>query len=146
MADTNPNRPRRKKKKKKRKKRAASAATASEPVARPRRKRRRREPEPPPEQQWTSGHMLGALILGLAVGGIGGYYASGDSEGGGTASKDAVAANGQPGAAQQNPKKPNARQAPAQPGKPVYIALEKHSPRLGPEHAKVTILEYSDFQ
>lgn len=92
--------------------------------------------------------MLMALVLGLGVGGLGGYFAGDGAEGKTTAAKDAgtAAAAAQPGAA-ANPaaKNPNKRPTPP-PSKPVCIALEKFSPRLGPEHAKVTILEYSDFQ
>ena len=94
--------------------------------------------------------MLMALVLGLGVGGLGGYYGGGDSSGT-SASKDATASSAQadaPGAvaAKGNPN-PNARPAaPPDAGKPVYIALMKSSPRHGPEHAKVTILDFSDFQ
>lgn len=91
--------------------------------------------------------MIMALVVGLGVGGLGGYYGSGDK--GASASKDSPAgsaAAATPGAPAANAKgQPNARPTP-EPGKPVYIALNDFSPRLGPKHAKVTILEYSDFQ
>ena len=92
--------------------------------------------------------MFGALVLGLGVGLLGGYFAGGSGDAKATAAKDgaaAVAATGAAPGAAANAKNPNARPTPP-PGKPVYIALEKYSPRLGPEHAKVTILEYSDYQ
>jgi hypothetical protein len=39
---------------------------------------------------------------------------------------------------------PNA--APPEPTGPVYVALYDHSPRKGPKPAKVTVVEFSDFQ
>lgn len=91
--------------------------------------------------------MIMALVVGLGVGGLGGYYGAGDK--GATASKDTPAGSAA-GPAANNPAadvkgQPNARPTPA-PGKPVYIALNDTSPRHGPKNAKVTILEYSDFQ
>ena len=72
-----------------------------------------------------------ALVVGMAVGGTGVYFMTGD------AGTEAAGKDGAP-AANAKPKAPM--------GQAVHIALADHSPRLGPEHAKVTILEFSDFQ
>ena len=124
--------PRPKKKKKKRKGIAVarSAALAREPMA-------------PPAPSWTTAHLGGALAVGLALGALGGYgmWGRGGSEP--TTSKDTAtgAASGRPAMM------PTGRpQQPQEPATPVYIALAPHSPREGPEHAKVTIVEFSDFQ
>lgn len=60
-----------------------------------------------------------ALVLGLAAGGAGGYYA-------GQQAATAKAQGPEPG--------------------PAYVELAAWSPRKGPDHAKVTIVEFSDFQ
>jgi hypothetical protein len=133
--------PRRKTTKKKRRKAAASA----EPVARPRpKKKRRAAPPPEPEpQSWTTGHLVMALVVGLGVGAVGARMMGSDS--GAEASKDGTQP---PSAAAPAPRdgRPTAPgQPPADDGR-AYVALADHSPTHGPKHAKVTILEFSDFQ
>lgn len=88
------------------------------------RRRRRRPPEaaPVPAQppsSWWSKPVAIALFLGLAAGGAGGFFAG-----------------------QQYPAKRARRPDPG----PAYVKLDPWSPRKGPEHAKVTIVEFSDFQ
>jgi protein-disulfide isomerase len=94
--------------------------------------------------------MVMALVVGLGVGLIGGYMGAGGGSAA-TASKDAPAENAAaPGAnnpAANNPAaKPNAPKAAAVPDAPIYIATMPNSPTKGPKNAKVTILEFSDFQ
>lgn len=71
------------------------------------------------EPSWWSKPVIAALIIGVLAGGAGGFYAG------------------------QNYRPSRARGP--EPG-PAHIALAAWSPRKGPEHAKVTILEFSDFQ
>jgi protein-disulfide isomerase len=123
---------------KKKKRRAASAFEEERP-------RSRRAPEPP-AQQWTTSHVAIALVVGLGVGGIGGYYG-----GQGDPPKDAAKDQGQQAPAGTQQAQAPAQQAtrpqpPPQPTGPVYVAVAEHSPRKGPLHAKVTVLEFSDFQ
>jgi len=48
--------------------------------------------------------------------------------------------------AQRSPAKPAANPAPEAPTKPVYVEIAAWNPRKGPNPAKVTIVEFSDFQ
>jgi protein-disulfide isomerase len=47
---------------------------------------------------------------------------------------------------QENPKKAAAPQAAAPPPGPKKVVIPSHSPRKGPKNAKVTLVEFSDFQ
>lgn len=120
--------------KKKKKKRRAVAAEA------------RPSPPPAPTTTWTGGHVVAALAIGAALGGLGGYVMWGRaaSPDGGIA-KDNASAPQAPMRGAQSTATALPRQ-PQEPAAPVYIALAGWSPREGPEHAKVTILEFSDFQ
>ncbi len=68
---------------------------------------------------WKSWPVAIALVLGLAAGGTGGFFTG-----------------------QQFPEKRARRPDPG----PAYIELAAWSPRKGPNHAKVTVVEFSDFQ
>ncbi len=68
---------------------------------------------------WRSRPVLIALVLGLAAGGGGGFYA-------GQRIRPARAQRPEPG--------------------PAFVELAAWSPRKGPAHAKVTLIEFSDFQ
>lgn len=68
---------------------------------------------------WLSKSVIVALVIGVLAGGAGGFYAG-------------------------QRYRPSRAQGP-EPG-PAYIALAAWSPRKGPEHAKVTIVEFSDLQ
>ena len=127
--------PRRRKKKK-----ARPASSSREPVASPRRKKRKRPRRPPPEpvSEWTAAHLAMALAVGVGLGAAGGYYAAQPGESSGSATKDT--------GAEQAPAKNKRAAAPKPPMARKYIPLAKWSPRIGPDHAKVTILEFSDFQ
>ncbi|MBI4952742.1 MAG: hypothetical protein HY908_11965 [Myxococcales bacterium] len=90
----------------------------------------RPQPEPAPEaRRFTGAHLAAVLVVGVAAGAVGGYFTGKGSSG--TAGK--AEASGRP-------RQPAAAEGGA------YVALGAWSPRLGPEHAKVTILEFSDFQ
>jgi protein-disulfide isomerase len=130
---------------KKKKKKVRRAAAAAEPMSAPTRKVRARPAAPPPTEtmEWTRNHVIVAAIVGLALGGMGGYYA-GKGSGGATAGKDNPAGSAMPGQRGQQ-----GQQMPGQPQQPqgrVYIPLASWTPRKGPEHAKVTIVDFSDFQ
>ena len=128
---------------------------AARPVA-PRKKKKRRiaagvapmipvsTPTPAPAG-FTGAHLAAALAAGVLIGGIGGWAMRG---GGAPATGAGVAKDSSTAAAQVSARTaPSARpQAPAEPAAPVYIALADYSPREGPQHAKVTIVEFSDFQ
>lgn len=79
--------------------------------------------------RWTTGHVGAALALGLALGGLGGYLITAKS------GLVATAESGKPGASGQ-----------ARPTAGAYVPLAAWTPREGPELAKVTIVEFSDFQ
>ena len=130
--------PRPRKKKKKRREDVAVARSAA-------RARLAAEPVAAPAPSWTNGHLAGALAIGLVLGGLGGYamWGRNASSNGGAVAKDSAAAQAPTRGAQSPTARP---QPPPEPATPVYIALAPHSPREGPEHAKVTILEFSDFQ
>jgi protein-disulfide isomerase len=85
-------------------------------------------------KQWSTGQLIMALAVGLAAGGVGGYLASSHEGGGSSASKEQ-------GSAQASSQK---GQQPPQPG--AYVPLASWTPREGAEQAKVTIVEFSDFQ
>jgi len=96
-----------------------------------------------PPSQWSTGHLAAALIVGLGLGGAGGYLGSRDSTPSATAESSAKA--GQPAqSGQQQPAAANKQQQP--PAKGAYVPIAAWTPREGPENAKVTILEFSDFQ
>jgi protein-disulfide isomerase len=76
------------------------------------------EPRAPSRWAWLSKAVVVALLFGLGAGGTGGYFL------------------GRWSAA------PNQRPIPG----PAFVALPEWSPRQGPPHAKVTIVEFSDFQ
>lgn len=103
----------------------------------------------PDGETFSRGHLMGALVVGLALGGVLGYAFRGDGETptadrGGSPSEGATA---QPGAdARPAPRAQQQRPGAQAPDTAVYIPLASHSPRKGPEHAKVTILDFSDFQ
>jgi protein-disulfide isomerase len=127
--------PRPKKKKKKRPDIAVARSAA----------RARLAAEPVPAAaipSFTTGHLAAALAAGLAVGALGGYAVWGrGAPTDGAVAKDTAAAQAPTRAT------PTSRpQPPPEPATPVYIPLAAYSPREGPEHAKVTILEFSDFQ
>jgi protein-disulfide isomerase len=94
---------------------------------------------------FTGAHLAAALAAGVLLGGIGGWAMRGN--GAPVAGTD-VAKDSSTAAAQVSARAtPTARpQPPAEPAAPVYIALADYSPREGPQHAKVTIVEFSDFQ
>jgi hypothetical protein len=118
-----------------RKKRRRTASAAAQPAP------KRPVSAEPPASSWTTGHVAMALIAGLSAGAVGGYYLRGGSES--PVGKDAAAST----AAAANAARPGVTGRPAEPDPgPVYIPLASWSPRKGPEHAKVTILEFSDFQ
>jgi hypothetical protein len=85
-------------------------------------------------KQWTTGQLAIALAVGLGVGGLGGYLAA---PGGGTATAAKDQGSAQAQASQKG------QQAP-QPG--AYVPLAPWTARDGAEQAKVTIVEFSDFQ
>lgn len=87
----------------------------------------------PAASQWTTGHIGAALALGLALGGAGGYLFASKSGPSATAESGKGAQSGAAGAKQ-----------PPAPG--AYVPLAAWTPREGPEQAKVTIVEFSDFQ
>jgi len=87
-------------------------------------------------KQWTTGQLAVVLAIGLGVGGFGGYLAA--SSGGDSAG----AAKDQPSSASASGKQ-KGEKAP-QPG--AYVPLASWTPREGAEQAKVTIIEFSDFQ
>src|SRR6185295_18876581 len=91
-------------------------------------------PPPTPGANWTNAHLAGALAVGLALGGLGGYAKWGQGAGSGAPiDKDSAAAP--QGAARGAPSSQAARpQPPQEPSAPVYIALASYSPREGPEH------------
>lgn len=120
----------------KRKKRRPVAAAALQPVA----------PVAPAASGFTGGHLAAALVAGLVIGGMGGWAFRGSgtpTTTSGVAKDSATAVAQQPSGARPATERP---QQPPQPTGPVYIALADYSPREGPQHAKVTILEFSDFQ
>jgi protein-disulfide isomerase len=88
--------------------------------------------------QWTTGHVGAALALGLALGGMGGYLFGNKSAG-----PSATAESGKPGQSAA-PAAANAKNQPSTAG--AYVPLASWTPREGPEQAKVTIVEFSDFQ
>jgi protein-disulfide isomerase len=115
----------------KRKARPVASTTAKPPV-------RAAVVAPAASSQWTTGHVAAALALGFALGGMGGYLLSGNK-----AAPSATAESAKP--AQSGP----AAAAAAKPGPPTagaYVPLAAWTPREGPEQAKVTIVEFSDFQ
>jgi protein-disulfide isomerase len=71
--------------------------------------------------KWLSTTVLVALLVGLAGGATGGFFLG-----------------------RSNLWRPARPERPI-PG-PAYVPIAPWSPRLGPEHAKVTIVEFSDFQ
>ncbi len=81
--------------------------------------------------RWTTGHVGAALALGLALGGLGGYLVTAKS------GLIATAESGKPGASGQAGSRPTAG---------AFVPLAAWTPREGPEQAKVTIVEFSDFQ
>jgi protein-disulfide isomerase len=96
------------------------------PKKKKRAKKRRSRPRDVPRQvdakslpTWLTLPVAIALVLGLAAGGAGGFFA-------GQQYRPARAKRPDPG--------------------PAYIELAAWSPRKGPPHAKVTIVEFSDFQ
>jgi hypothetical protein len=124
-----------KKKKKKKKRRVAAAEPASE---RPR--ARRVESAAVAAMQWTGNHVAIALVAGVAIGAAGGYFvAKGGSQGAGKDDAQAMG-SGRPG---MDARGAQQQQAPV--GR-VFVPLAAYSARRGPEHAKVTILDFSDFQ
>ncbi|RLB46266.1 MAG: hypothetical protein DRI90_27530 [Deltaproteobacteria bacterium] len=128
--------PKRRKTKKKRRRRSSSVQAERPP------RRRRSEAEAAGEAQWTTNQLVLAAVAGLGIGALGGYYAAQDDPGA-VADKDSA-----PPAAQQTAPTPDKRAARAAKNASArsYVELAKWSPRIGPEHAKVTILEFSDFQ
>ena len=132
-----PARPARKKKRKK-----ASARRGD--GARPRKRKRRARADDVEEAQasdaqgeakFTGGQLLGALLAGAVIGGLVGYKAAPAATA--DASKDPAAASAQPAV-----KKASGPQT----GQSMYVASADYSPRKGPRHAKVTIMEFVDFQ
>jgi hypothetical protein len=101
---------------KKKKKKKAGFASA-QPIARD-----VTRPSAPLERHFTSTHVVLALVAGLGLGATGGYFGSKQSATGGSS-----ATAGAPASA-------------------VNLPLAAWSPREGPQHAKVTIVEFSDFQ
>jgi protein-disulfide isomerase len=133
--------PRRKTTKKKRRKRAAAAVPAER--ARPKKKRRAAPPPEPEPQSWTTGHLVMALVVGLGVGAVGARMM------GSNAAMEASKDSGQPptaGAPAPRGARPAAPGQQPQDDSRVYVALADYSPTMGPKRAKVTILEFSDFQ
>lgn len=134
---------------KKKKKKVRRAAAAVEPMGSRSTKKVRPRPATPlaptETMEWTRNHVIVAAVVGLALGGMGGYYA-GKGSGGATAGKDSPAGSAMPGQRGQQGQQMPGQQQPQQPQGRVYIPLAKWSPRKGPEHAKVTILDFSDFQ
>jgi len=124
-------------KKKKKKRRDAVAVARSAAAA-----RLAAEPASAPASTWTTGHLAGALAAGLLIGGFGGYAIWGR----GPAAQEPVAKDSPTQAPTRGAMATNRPQQPPEPATPVYIPLASYSPREGPEHAKVTILEFSDFQ
>lgn len=99
---------------------------------------------------WTTGKFVMVLAAGFAIGGAGGYLlrstGSASKVGTGDASS-AQPANQQQGAADQQQSGDVKALAPKpMTGPSSPIALAAWTPREGPEHAKVTIVEFSDFQ
>ena len=68
---------------------------------------------------WLSRRVLIALAAGIAIGGGGGFLAG---------------------------QKYRTRRRPRAKGGPAYVPLAEWNPRKGPAAAKVTIIEFSDFQ
>ena len=110
---------------------------------------------PPASSRLAPGAVAVIIAAGFGLGGLGGYVMCHPADHV-SASKDtatASATGGQakaPGASQppagaqaQGQKAPQQAQAP-QPG--AYVPLAAWTPREGPENAKVTIVEFSDFQ
>jgi protein-disulfide isomerase len=93
-----------------------------------------------PTSSWTTGHLAAALALGLALGAGGGYLAGSKSGPNATAEAGKGAGSGTAAVPGANAKQ---QQAPA-PG--AYVPIAAWTPRHGPEQAKVTIVEFSDFQ
>jgi protein-disulfide isomerase len=121
----------------KKKKRRAGLAEARSAAVAP-------EPAAEPTQSWTNAHLAAALAAGLVLGGLGGYLKWGKGE----AAQQPVASDAASSQAPARGAQATARpqQPTPEPATPVYIPLAAWTPREGPEHAKVTILEYSDFQ
>lgn len=71
-------------------------------------------------RKWATWHMAAALTLGLALGATGGYFGAGTLAGPKRAERETKAG--------------------------AFIPLAAWTAREGPEHAKVTIIEFSDFQ
>lgn len=86
-------------------------------------------------KQWTTGQLGIVLAIGLGAGGLGGYLAASSGSSPTTAAKDQGSAQAQ--ASQKG------QQAP-QPG--AFVPLAPWTAREGAEQAKVTIIEFSDFQ
>lgn len=118
---------------------APEAPAAEE--APPRRKKRVRPAESTPAERspvpaastakasrWTTGHVAAALALGVALGGVGGFL---------------IAKNAGPSATAEGSNKAAGK---GQPAAGAYVPLAAWTPREGPELAKVTIVEFSDFQ
>jgi hypothetical protein len=122
------------------KKKRRSAAAASEPLMeRPVRKKRRApvsEPPPPEGMRWTVTHVAAALAVGIGLGGMVGYSMGKGGEG---SQKD-------PAAAAADASAPSRARGAEEEGGRVYVPLASWSPHHGPKHAKVTILDFSDFQ
>lgn len=89
----------------------------------------------PAASQWTTGHVAAALALGLALGGMGGYLFAGKSGPSAVAEGSNKPVASGPAANKQGP-----------PTAGAYVPLAAWTPREGPEQAKVTIVEFSDFQ
>jgi protein-disulfide isomerase len=129
--------PQRRTKKKKKKRRRSASVQGERPP-----RRRRSEAASAGDAQWTTNQLVLAAVAGLGIGALGGYYAAQDAP---TAAADKDGT--QPTAQQTAPTPPKrGAQKPQDPTARSYVKLAKWSPRIGPEHAKVTIVEFSDFQ
>ncbi|MBK6519015.1 MAG: hypothetical protein IPM79_39025 [Polyangiaceae bacterium] len=102
---------------------------------------------------WSPGAVAIVIAAGFGLGGLGGYL-MGHPADAVTASKDSSSASAAapqgkaaaPGGNQQQVQgqKGQPPAAPPQPG--AYIPLAAWTPKEGPDNAKVTIIEFSDFQ
>ena len=97
-----------------------------------------------PDKKYGTQHLVMMLVGGLAVGGIGGYLAGKPSDAAVQAAKDTTA-TAQPAGADKGTAAPQKAPRPPPPAG-AYIPLASWTPREGPEHAKVTIIEFSDAQ